>query len=221
LEWHPFSVSSSPREIDVEFHIRGLGDWSDAVVEMSAGVMKNPDLQLPYVRIDGPYGVHDFNMREYPAVMLCGGGVGVTPIVGLLKDIYNVGNFTQQERRRVIPHRMEVVYCIWVVLTLADYEWFRVELEEMAVKSQLPQFPALQTWVYVTRGPDGMPAPLLKGRPEFVPIFDDLNKTVPADKAVLTFACGPGAMVNEIWDLSVTRSAEGRRTDFHHETFDF
>lgn len=53
--------------------------------------------------------VHDFNYRRYPVVMLCGGGIGVTPVMGILKDLYHVGEFAKQ-LGHVTPHVIEAVY---------------------------------------------------------------------------------------------------------------
>lgn len=39
--------------------------------------------------------------------------------------------------------------------------------------------------------------------------------------STLVFACGPGRMVNELWDESIKRTSAQRRIDFHHETFEF
>jgi len=220
-EWHPYSISSSPREIDVEFHIRDLGDHTHAVCALAAKAENSGGKEpLPWVRIDGPYGVHDFNFRSFPSIMMVGGGVGITPVIGMLKDIYNVGNFSKLESKKVIPHALKTVYAIWVIRHPSDYEWFREDLEKCASQAQLPQFPALQTWVYCSKAPANVAPPLIPGRPEFLQIFQDLDNQVNFDP-VLTFACGPGAMVNEVWDLSVQRTSEGKRTDFHHETFDF
>lgn len=232
-EWHPFSVSNGPREEDIEFAIRDLGDWTHEVcqkaIQHSASGNSIPN---PYVRIDGPYGVHDFNFRKFPRMMLVGGGVGVTPVIGMLKDLYNVGNYSETERYRVLPHVVDIVYAVWVCRYREDCDWFLKDLEECAQMSLLPQFPKLQVWIYVTRPPkDGLDAtspPLLPGRPEFAEIFNDLDKMDNNDQlrkinraGTFVFSCGPGAMVNELWDLSISRTANGLRTDFHHETFEF
>jgi NAD(P)H-flavin reductase len=34
-------------------------------------------------------------------------------------------------------------------------------------------------------------------------------------------ACGPPAMVNQVWDLSIKKGISKVRFDFHHETFEF
>jgi hypothetical protein len=64
--------------------------------------------------------------------------------------------------------------------------------------------------------------PLVGGRPNFPGLFADLKKSYPPKKnPVLTFACGPTPMVNELWDHSIALTGEGGRVDFHKEIFEF
>ena len=62
--------------------------------------------------MEGPYGVHDFNYRRYPALMLVGGGVGITPVIGMLKDIYNVvlQKYTQHIHARRIKKEVHICH---------------------------------------------------------------------------------------------------------------
>jgi hypothetical protein len=46
-----------------------------AAADADAGV----DVVPPRVRVDGPYGKHDFNYRRFPVLVLAGGGIGITP----------------------------------------------------------------------------------------------------------------------------------------------
>jgi respiratory burst oxidase len=61
-EWHPFSVSSGPREDSVELHIRNLGDHTSRIVEFSKECASNN--KATWIRVDGPYGKQDFNYRR-------------------------------------------------------------------------------------------------------------------------------------------------------------
>lgn len=54
-EWHPFSVSSGPREEEIELHIRGLGDHTRRIVALAEDRASQPS--PTYVLIDGPYGM--------------------------------------------------------------------------------------------------------------------------------------------------------------------
>lgn len=60
--------------------------------------------------------MHNFNLRRFPMLVLAGGGVGITPVLGILKDIYNCGaTLSEEERGRVAPHAMEDVHAVWIV----------------------------------------------------------------------------------------------------------
>lgn len=62
-EWHPFSVSSNPREEEVELHIRALGDHTTEIVELAK--VREQNNQPTWICIDGPYGLQDFNFRRW------------------------------------------------------------------------------------------------------------------------------------------------------------
>ena len=134
-EWHPFSVSSGPREDSVELHIRALGDHTKEIVALATdkATKAGGNDTTTYIRVDGPYGLHDFNFRRFPVMLLVGGGVGITPVMGMLKDIYNVGRYTETERKRVLPHCVEMVYAVWVMPNEEDFNCFKDELNECMV----------------------------------------------------------------------------------------
>ena len=216
-EWHPFSVSSGPDEKDIELHIRALGDHTTEIVEYSKKCRKSKE--QTWIRFDGPYGCQDFNYRRYPVLLLVGGGIGITPILGMLKDIYKVGNYSKSDSRNIKPHCMQGVYVTWVMSYSADIASFLDDLDECSARSKLSQFPPLVVRLYITRDKD-LPAPLIAGRPDFTSILKTITDQHP-DKSVLTFACGPGKMITELWDECRSQSSERRRIDFQHEVFEF
>jgi NAD(P)H-flavin reductase len=63
-------------------------------------------------RTQGPYGAPQFKYREYGVLVLVGGGVGIAPIIGMLKDIYHDGAVQQGNAAATPPppHRIECVY---------------------------------------------------------------------------------------------------------------
>jgi predicted ferric reductase len=217
LEWHPYSVSSGPRERTIEVHIRGLGDHTNKLVDRAK------TRKEMYVRVDGPYGNHKLNYRRYPVLLLVGGGVGITPVIGIIKDIYNVGDLPPEEKTRVAANSIEGIYVVWVMREELSYNWFNYELMEcynQANKDGSP-YPPLYVWIYVTGVASVSNDELfVPGRPDFSAVFE----TITSDhqkKSCIVFACGPSPMVNECWDYSIRQKGKGLRYDFHHETFDF
>lgn len=189
-------MSSGPREKTVELHIRGLGDHTNKLVALSK---KN---SYCYVRMDGPYGNHKLSYRRYPVLLLAGGGVGITPVMGIIKDIYNVGDLADFDRTDIPPHCIEGIYVLWVMRSPDIYHWFRQEIIDCVTKANAANspYPPLYVWCYVTsvtecESPDGEDiCELTPGRPNMDIIFADIVEHHKGKSSVV-FACGPEAMV--------------------------
>lgn len=81
-EWHPYTLASSPLEEHYEVDIKGLGDHTKKLLAACTGGSK------PICRVDGPYGRVVINPKRYRSVVLVGGGIGVTPMVSMLRWFY-------------------------------------------------------------------------------------------------------------------------------------
>ncbi len=66
-----------------------------------------------------------------------------------------------------------------------------------------------------------LPPEFTRGRPDFAKVFDDAETNYMQVSNTLVFGCGPGGMVNQLWDESTKRNTSERRVKFHHETFEF
>jgi ferredoxin-NADP reductase len=102
LEWHPFTISSSPQEHadsgELTLHILSSDDantfsarvanWAQAEVPQ---VMMStlPRILQSECSLDGPYGRISLPHWhfEYTHIFLCAGGVGVTPMTSILSDL--------------------------------------------------------------------------------------------------------------------------------------
>lgn len=63
-EYHPFTISSSPHEDELSFHIKDCGDWTHKLMEL-ADSYDNKSM----VAVEGPYGevsIDIFNANVYP-----------------------------------------------------------------------------------------------------------------------------------------------------------
>eukprot|EP00808_Paulinella_micropora_P028411 g44266.t1 len=222
-EWHPFSVSSNPRESTIEIHIRALGDHTRRIVQLATEKKTGIPGKSVWIRADGPYGYHDVQYNRYPLLVLVGGGVGVTPVVGLLKAIYGVGkDLPPNEARRPRFHCNEAVYMVWVMQKAHEYEIFRDVISECQSKAQTHSYmPPLHVIACASReNPTrSLRPPLSPGRPDFGKLFKMLDKD-HKNKAGLLFACGPDAMVMDLWGRALKRSRHSLM-EFHHEVFNF
>eukprot|EP00038_Savillea_parva_P004495 m.138613 g.138613 ORF g.138613 m.138613 type:complete len:1032 (-) comp11487_c0_seq1:152-3247(-) len=212
-EWHPYSVSSGPKEDVVEVHIRALGDHTNRIVALSkqCAVEKRQTL----VRCDGPYGYLNFTYSRYGVLFLAGGGIGITPVMSLLADIYG-------EYRSTRPHCMRRVCVVWVMPHADETEIFldRLLTYDSAAKTDT-SLPELELCIHCTRAKaNDVTPPVMAGRPDFNKLLDQSSDGLPTS-STLVFACGPGRMVNQLWDETIKRTRRGRRVDFHHETFEF
>lgn len=75
---HPFSIADSPARPGLSLIVKEVGDFTRGVGSLAPGTP---------IGIDGPYG--EFTLDHAPgcAVVLVAGGVGIAPIMGLLRDL--------------------------------------------------------------------------------------------------------------------------------------
>jgi len=84
LRQHPFSFSSSAeRKGWLEFTIRELGDFTETVKHVPTGAR---------LYVDGPFGTFSPDLIEAPGYVLIAGGVGVTPLMSMLRTFADRGD---------------------------------------------------------------------------------------------------------------------------------
>jgi len=98
LEWHPFSLSSSPQQKMVTLHIRKAGGWTNALYDMA-----KKQAEIDFL-MEGPYGsvgVDLTNPYKYQNVMLFSGGIGVTPIQSLCNSLMYEHNHGMRKLKKL------------------------------------------------------------------------------------------------------------------------
>ena len=83
LTQHPFSFSSSPeRDGRVQMTIKELGDFTRTVGSTAPGTR---------AYVDGPHGTFSPDRYEGPAFALLAGGIGIAPMMGMLRTFADRG----------------------------------------------------------------------------------------------------------------------------------
>jgi len=98
LQWHPFSIASSPLDGASTFMIKnmapGSGQFTDALHQLAQKQRRrhgSADIKEPLVvNVDGPYGNTIFETTRYDTVVLVAGGIGITPLHGVLRFLHQL-----------------------------------------------------------------------------------------------------------------------------------
>ena len=164
---HPFSTADSPLRPGLSLIIKEAGDFTDRVGTLAPGTA---------IGIDGPYG--EFSLDHHPgdAVVLLAGGVGIAPIMGILRDL----------AARRDPRPVRLGYAAGVPANFACLP----EIE--AAKQHLD----LTVMLVSEAGGDGWPGEigrLNEGRLRRLMAGLDPARTV-------ALICGPGPMVTAVSD---------------------
>ena len=83
LEWHPFTIASSPSSNKIVFYcgdIHKEGSFTNRLRIAS----KSEKLT---VNVDGPHGKLGLNLSTYENVLLIAGGMGITPMISIFCDL--------------------------------------------------------------------------------------------------------------------------------------
>uniref|UniRef100_A0A6B2LHV1 Ferric reductase NAD binding domain-containing protein n=1 Tax=Arcella intermedia TaxID=1963864 RepID=A0A6B2LHV1_9EUKA len=162
-----------------------------------------------WVRADGPYGHLNLDYHRYSHVVLIAGGIGITPIIGILKEI-----FAGKKRRS----RIQSVLMVWSVPSEGESGWFMDEMKYLYQISNSSSI-KLEIKIHLSRAKEVPPGLFLNsGRPDLDKYLDGATQ----ERApCFVFVCGPKKLVNSAWDISTKLQRKGKICHFHHETFQF
>ncbi len=165
IRQHPFSFSSSAeRQGVLEFTVKELGDFTSTVKDIA------PSARL---YVDGPYGTFGPDFEESPAYVLLAGGVGVTPIMSILRTLADRGDKRPLTLFYGNPSWEDII--------------FREEIEQLESKLNLQVVHVLEN------PPEGW-----DGESGFI-TAQILDRHLPADReAPAYFMCGPLPMIRAV-----------------------
>lgn len=164
---HPFSIADSPTRPGLSLIVKEAGDFTNRIGELSPGTP---------IGIDGPHG--DFTLEGHAddAVVLIAGGVGIAPIMGLLRDLVARGH----------GHPVRLAYAAGAPENLACLEEIAAAGATLDLRTLLLSETPDKDWT----GEAG-----LLDRDRLSKMLDglELQRTV-------ALICGPGPMVTAIAD---------------------
>jgi hypothetical protein len=107
FQWHPISISSSPYQQNVTFHIRKRGYWTTALYNLAA---KKKEIT---VLLEGPYGSLgvDLTSNRYKMAMFLSGGIGVTPMQSICHQMLYEHEWDERDLKK-----------LWFIWTARDPE---------------------------------------------------------------------------------------------------
>lgn len=110
LQWHPFSVSSSP--LDGKYHlavlIKVLGKWTEKLRQKIIEAEALKESSVVKVSVEGPYGHEVPYHLLYENLILVAGGIGLSPFLAILSDILH----RVREGKPCLPKRILLVWAV-------------------------------------------------------------------------------------------------------------
>ncbi|WP_461403651.1 ferredoxin reductase family protein [Falsiruegeria mediterranea] len=173
MKENPFSICSAPGAgPEISFMIKELGDFTRTIGQIPAGTV---------AYLDGPYGHLSVDGRTEPGVALIAGGVGLAPLIGILRQMRLSGD----------PRKVKLIYGNRV----ADQIAYRDELAAQDVVYVLSEPP--ESW----HGETGFIDTALIDR---VFLEQELSEWV-------FVMCGPAIMMDNVEDHLIERGTPTHR----------
>jgi NADPH oxidase len=217
LEWHPYSIANAPNENKI-IYIKVLGDWTKNLKYL---IQNNEKIDIYF---DGFYGNISKYLLEYQYILLIGGGLGITPILSILKHIYyNYKNNLQYIKKihficsfddfQKITHLLDPLYS---------------EYKEIFNKENIYKFNLFNTYIHITNNKNNISNNDLdifsfkyfisQERPNIHKYITDFNMMAFNDniKKIGIFTSGPEAMVNDVFEYA---NLVSKTTNIKHDIY--
>jgi predicted ferric reductase len=183
---HPFSVAGTPLRKGLSLIIKEAGDFTSRIGSLQPGTP---------IGIDGPHGSFTLDRNEARAFALVAGGVGIAPIMSLLRDLV----------ARRDPRPVRLAYAVGVPDNFACLPEIEAAKEILDLKVVLVSEEAAEGYAGET------------GRLDHTRLAALLDGLDPCDVEVLM--CGPGPMVTAVSDALFDLGVPP--TQVEYERFDY
>jgi len=218
-QWHPFTVSSPPKNNDdsIVIYIKAVGGFTNQMLDIlfpnstRDDIIDNDKPKDLTIYVDGPYGYIDIKPLEHEVVMLISGGVGVTPMLSTVQNIF----FKMLDEHSKI--RTKKVYFIYCVKTMSMFQLFEGIFTEIKNSNIADRF---SLYMHLTGENTDNPN-FINGRANFNEYFTKIKKAHDNVKRIACYVCGPNEMEDRVWDMCYFHSDSSLRFEFHKETFEF
>jgi len=204
LEWHPFSISSSPADPLTTHTIKSMGEgtWTNDLLKLASQHPKGKGLQM---NVDGPYGL-PINHKKYLRLVLVAGGIGITPLHSIARSLYILGKQ---------GHAIPTIHLIWIVKDASMFELFGNTIESMLDDNLGNQ---IDVSLFYTEAKENKGKnyskrfPAAQGRPQ---LHDMMAPYRSAGMKNLVYACGPQTLIDDAAEVS-----QYLGLSFHSESFE-
>ena len=193
FQWHPLSLVSNTHD-NLVFCSKNLGPetWSGRLEKFTESEKHDSDFLInKKVYIQGPYGTPlniNYNSDNYKNIFLISGGIGITPMISIMKDIDEL-YFCRK------MNNLQKVLFIWIIPHESMIDYFKpyfLNLDENLFKFK----------IYVTQkhNPDDiivndMNFPVFTGKPDIISMLTGMF--VGTEKN-LVLTCGPTLLTDDV-----------------------
>ena len=183
---HPFSIADSPSRPGLSLIIKEVGDFTKTIGTLA------PDTPIG---VDGPHGEFVLEENENDGVLLLAGGVGIAPIMGLLRDMV----------ARRDPRPVRLGYAAGRPDNFACLDEIEAAQKELDLRVIFVSDESAEGWTGATGRLDGE---------RLRQLLDGLDP-----KCTRAYICGPGPMVTAVSDTLLDLGLPMRNIDY--ERFDY